>query len=263
MRDTLQFSETALYLLESEGDVYRAAAAFGRDPDYDKVVRDRRIPGGVIRGVLKDEFAHGDCYFIDHTRHSWSEEEIFYFPPGALPDRGPGTFHPDDALFVPLYDHEQVMMGLLDLYDPVDGTVPDEAALQLLQVFANVAASALENARAAEELRLRAVTDGLTGLYNHRHFQDALSIEVGRAARYGLTFTLLMMDLDFFKAVNDRFGHPHGDEALQQVAAVLRQNARTSDFVARYGGEEFVMILPGTTVKQAGAAGRAHRPGRA
>ena len=253
VRDTLQFNETALYLREAGEDVYKAAAVYGRDPEYDKVVRDRRIPGPLIRGLLREEFRHGDCYVVDHTGYTWSEEELFYFPPGDLPDRGPGMFHPDDALFVPLYDHEQQMVGLLDLYDPVDGKVPDEAALQLLQVFANVAASALENAHGAEELRLRAVTDGLTGLYNHRHFQEALAVEVDRSARYGLTFALLMMDLDFFKTVNDRFGHPHGDQALQQVAAVLRQNARTSDFVARYGGEEFVMILPGTTVKQAGA----------
>ena len=253
VRDTLQFRETALYLREPEEDVYRAAAAYGQDPEYDKVVRDRRIPGAVIRGILRDEFRHGDCYLIDHTRYTMTEEENFFFPPGSLPDLGPGMFHPDDALFVPLYDHEQAMIGLFDVYDPVEGKIPDEASLQLLQIFANVTASALENAHAAEELRRRAVTDGLTGLYNHRHFQEALAVEVERAVRYGLTFTLFMMDLDFFKTVNDRFGHPRGDQALQQVAAVLRHNARTSDFVARYGGEEFVMILPGTTVKQAGA----------
>jgi diguanylate cyclase (GGDEF)-like protein len=253
VRDTLQFRETALYLRETDEDVYRAGAVYGQDPEYDKVVRDRRIPGAIIRGVLREEFRHGDCYLIDHTLHTMTEEENFYFPPGSLPDLGPGMFHRDDALFVPLYDHEQRMIGLFDVYDPVDGRIPDETSLQLLQVFAHVTASALENAGAAEEMRRRAVTDGLTGLYNHRHFQEALAVEVGRAARYDLTFTLLMMDLDFFKRVNDRFGHPHGDQALQQVGAVLRQNARTSDFVARYGGEEFVMILPGTTVKQAGA----------
>jgi diguanylate cyclase (GGDEF)-like protein len=253
VRDTLAFRETAIYLREPGEDVYRAAAVYGQDPEYDKVVRDRRIPGAVIRQVLRDEFRHDDCFFIDHARYEWTEEELFYFPPGALPDLGAGMFHRDDALFVPLYDHDQEMIGLFDLYDPADGRVPDEPGLQLLRVFANVTASALENARAHEELRQRAVTDGLTGLYNHRHFQEALAVEAQRAARYGLTFTLLMMDLDRFKAVNDRFGHPHGDQALQQVAAVLRENARTSDFVARYGGEEFVMILPGTTVKQAGS----------
>ncbi len=253
VRDTLQFRETALYLHDEDAGVFQAAAVFGQDPEYDKVVRERRIPAGVVRGVLRDEFRHGDCYLVDHQRYQWTEEELFYFPPGNLPDLGPGMFHRDDALFVPLYDHDQRMIALFDLYDPVDGRLPDEASLQLLQVFANVTASALENARAAAELRRRAVTDGLTGLYNHRHFQETLAAEVERAARYGLTFTLFMMDLDHFKRVNDRLGHPRGDQALVHVAAVLRDAARASDFVARYGGEEFVMILPGTTVKQAGA----------
>jgi len=193
VRDTLQFRETALYLRVPGEDAYRAAAVFGQDAEYDKVVRERTIPGPVLRGVLRDEFRHGECYLIDHTRYSWTEEELFYFPPGSLPDRGPGMFHRDDAVFVPLFDHEQRMVGLFDVYDPVDGRMPDEGALQILQVFATVTASALENARAAEDLRRRAVTDGLTGLYNHRHFQEALAVEVERATRYGLTFTLLMM----------------------------------------------------------------------
>ncbi|HOT22984.1 MAG TPA: diguanylate cyclase [Thermoleophilia bacterium] len=254
VRDTLQFRETALYLRQDGGDdAYRAAAVFGQDPEYDEVVRERTIPGAVVRGLLRDEFRHGDCCLIDHTRYTMSPEEEFYFPSGPLPDLGPGMFHPDDALFVPLFDRGHEMIGLFDVYDPVDGRIPDEATLQMLQVFANVTASALENACAAEDLRRRAVTDGLTGLYNHRHFQETLAAEVQRADRYGLTFTLLMMDLDRFKTVNDRFGHPHGDQALQEVAAVLQQNARASDFVARYGGEEFVMLVPGTTVKQAGA----------
>ena len=254
VRDTLQFRETALYLRQADEDMYRAAAVYGQDPEYDKVVRDRVIPGGVLRGVLRDEFRHGDVLLHrPHALHVDRGGALLLPARRAARPRRRACSTADDALFVPVFDHDQQMIGLLDLYDPVDGKIPDEASLQLLQVFANVTASALENARAAEELRRRAVTDGLTGLYNHRHFQEALAVEVERAARYGLTFTLLMMDLDHFKAVNDRFGHPHGDQALQQVAAVLRQNARTSDFVARYGGEEFVMILPGTTVKQAGA----------
>ena len=123
----------------------------------------------------------------------------------------------------------------------------------MLEVFATVTASAIANAAYETELELRAVTDGLTGLNNHRSFQETLTAEVERAARYELVFTLLMMDLDLFKNVNDRLGHPRGDDALRSVADVLRANARSSDFVARYGGEEFVMVLPGTTVKQGAA----------
>jgi len=217
------------------------------------VLFDRPIPGQIVRDVLRDEFRQGSVYLVDHTSYSWTEEELFFFPPGDLPDLGPGHFHADDALFVPLRDHDEQLIGLFDLYDSEDGLLPTPEALQALEVFANVTASAIENARYEAELEQRAVTDGLTDLFNHGHFQATLLGEVERAARYDLAFSLLMMDLDLFKTVNDRLGHPRGDEALKAVAEVLRANARISDFVARYGGEEFVMILPGTTARQAGA----------
>lgn len=247
----LGFNQSALYLYDAADDVFMSAAVVGGEEAYNAIVRDRRIPGDVVRAVLREESRIGGCYFIDHREHDWTEEELFYFPPAELPDRGPGRFHADDALFVPLRDHEGHMVALFDVYDPEDGLLPGRDVCQVLEIFANVTASALENARYGEELAAKAVSDGLTGLFNHRHFQETLVREVERAGRYDLVFTLLMMDLDRFKKVNDRLGHPRGDEALQKVAGVLRDCARASDFVGRYGGEEFVMILPGTTVPQA------------
>jgi diguanylate cyclase (GGDEF)-like protein len=250
---TLAFRETALYLYDASEDVFRTAVAIGSHPEYDAVVRDRRIPPRVLRGVLRDESRRGNVYFIDHNLYEWTEEELFYFPPGPIAEGGPGAFHADDALFAPLYDHSGKLVGMFDLYDPADGNVPSDETLQMLEVFANVTASALENAAYAAGLELLAVTDGLTGLHNHRHLQETLATEVERALRYDLVFSLLMLDLDHFKNVNDRLGHPRGDEALRAVADVLRANTRASDFSARYGGEEFVMILPGTSMKQAAA----------
>jgi two-component system chemotaxis family response regulator WspR len=91
-------------------------------------------------------------------------------------------------------------------------------------------------------------SDGLTGLANRRHFDDCLSSEWARALREQSELSLLMIDVDYFKAFNDRFGHVEGDETLRQVAACLSEMcSRSSDLAARYGGEEFVMILPGTS----------------
>ncbi len=139
------------------------------------MVRDRRIPPRVLRGVLREESRRGNVYFIDHTEYAWTEEELFYFPPGPIPDGGPGAFHADDALFAPLYDHSGRLIGMFDLYEPADGEVPNEETLQMLEVFANVTASALENAAYGADLELLAVTDGLTGLFNHRHLQETLA----------------------------------------------------------------------------------------
>ena len=251
VKETLEFRECALYLYDEDEDVLHTRAALGGDDAYNEVIRERPIPARIVRGVLREEFRHGNVYLIDHATYSWTDEELFYFPPGEFEVRVAGGFHPDDALFVPLRGADGQLLGLFDLYDPEDGCVPSDEALQVLEIFANVTASSLENARYSAELEVRAVTDGLTGLFNHRHFQEALAVEVERGARYGLVFTLLMMDLDLFKNVNDRLGHPRGDEVLRSVAEVVRGVARTSDFAARYGGEEFVMILPGTSSKQA------------
>jgi diguanylate cyclase (GGDEF)-like protein len=90
--------------------------------------------------------------------------------------------------------------------------------------------------------------DGLTGLYNHLHFQETLENEVARANRYGAPLSLVMLDIDFFKKINDTYGHPSGDLVLQNIGTILTQAVRSSDLVARYGGEEFAVILPETGI---------------
>lgn len=95
-------------------------------------------------------------------------------------------------------------------------------------------------------LHALAITDGLTGLNNHRHFQEQLEREYGRAARRGAPLSLILLDVDHFKGYNDQYGHPAGDQVLQQVAKILTGHARAVDFVARYGGEEFAVLLPAT-----------------
>jgi two-component system cell cycle response regulator len=108
-------------------------------------------------------------------------------------------------------------------------------------------AQAMESTRADNErLEVLALTDSLTQTLNRRALMDRLDSELDRARRYALTLSLLMVDLDHFKAVNDSFGHLAGDEALRGVARVLQREARSVDVVARYGGEEFVVILPET-----------------
>lgn len=100
--------------------------------------------------------------------------------------------------------------------------------------------------------RRLANTDGLTGLFNHRHMHERLAQEIERAERYGRPLSVVMGDLDHFKRFNDTHGHPRGDELLILVAQTLRQVSRAADIVARYGGEEFTLILPETPASDAG-----------
>jgi diguanylate cyclase (GGDEF)-like protein len=124
--------------------------------------------------------------------------------------------------------------------------------LEALQVLANQAAAALENERLYRRAEREAIRDGLTGLYNHRHFQERLRQECRRARRYGTPLSLLMLDLDAFKSFNDQFGHQTGDEALREVGQILFAVTRRGvDLAARYGGEEFAVILPHTRASDA------------
>jgi diguanylate cyclase (GGDEF)-like protein len=85
--------------------------------------------------------------------------------------------------------------------------------------------------------------DGLTGIYNHRAFKERLQVEIERCRRYGNNLTLLILDLDKFKRINDTYGHLQGDYVLKKCASIIRSSVRTIDTVARYGGEEFAVIL--------------------
>lgn len=128
----------------------------------------------------------------------------------------------------------------------------EESDLALLEQLVGVLVFPLRNALLYRRAQYDAATDPLTGLSNRGVFDDALPREISRALRYGTALTLLMLDLDNLKLINDRAGHSVGDHSLQQVAEVLRKGVRDSDHVFRYGGDEFAVLLVGS----AGGAAR-------
>ncbi len=132
--------------------------------------------------------------------------------------------------------------GAGDLSHRVSLATQDELG-QLGEAFNAMAENLAKSQKALEEL---STLDGLTGLYNYREFHRRLTEEMQRSLRYGHPFSLLILDIDGFKAVNDIHGHLAGDEALRGLAALIRQEVRPADEVARYGGEEFAILLPET-----------------
>jgi len=149
------------------------------------------------------------------------------------------------ALSVPLSSQERVI-GVLNVYDKEDGSDFSEADMGTLISLADHGSVAIENVLLHQEAQQLAITDGLTGIWNHRYFQMQFEQEIGRSARFNKPFSLIVCDIDSFKKFNDTYGHQLGDSVLIELARRVNSVIRDIDMLARYGGEEFVLILPET-----------------
>ena len=152
---------------------------------------------------------------------------------------------------IPLRSHGE-NLGILMLGSRLSVSLDFDLA-SLLSITGNIMSLLSDKIRLFKKARMLSITDSLTGLYNIRHFYEELDREIERSHRYDEQFSVILCDIDNFKAVNDDFGHQAGDEVLRSVSDILTSNARVTDTVARYGGEEFILILPETSKDKAAA----------
>ncbi len=165
----------------------------------------------------------------DANRRALNGEHVVY--DWSMPGTDPRYYQ---TVLSPMYDSEGNISGIVGAGREVTALKQAELLLQRQQV---------ELSEANERLQALAITDGLTGVRNHRAFQQQLTESVARSARNGKPLALVLLDIDYFKNYNDRYGHPAGDQALRDLARLLQDSVRATDVVARYGGEEFALIL--------------------
>ncbi|MBV8530521.1 MAG: diguanylate cyclase, partial [Candidatus Eremiobacteraeota bacterium] len=229
----------------------------------DEIVRERRnerVRKADILQVLQPEYeVFENAYYVPAERDFHWERAIYTGESDRdLPRSAIDAWHERDSLCLVLRDSEGEMIGYLSPDGPADGRIPDRQTLRGLQLFVNLMGLALANAQAhrgeiersrlleANQARLRheATHDPLTGLPNRTYFQEKLAETLQRARqRPDRVFSVLFVDLDEFKAINDSLGHMAGDALLIAIADRMRATTASEDFIARIGGDEFAILL--------------------
>ncbi|MGD9579928.1 MAG: diguanylate cyclase [Vampirovibrionia bacterium] len=197
---------------------------------------------------VKDDFfqiAHSDIYTIETSNQY--DYEIFeeYETENQIPINDIGQF--SSRIIIPITYGKQTLGGLC-LYSISHNHYKED---QLIKLVAEELVLLMRLRSLYIETKILAITDGLTKLFNRRYFQDVYEREFNRALRYRNPLSVVMIDIDFFKKLNDTHGHQLGDFVLQQISTMIKNNYRKTDCAARYGGEEFIVLLPETTLENA------------
>lgn len=247
IRAALGFERVAIELTDPDTGTLRLHAAAGWDDG---------VPAGLTTLDDVERLSHPDyevegCYLLP--------QPVALGLVGHRPQRydsqrnGVGPLAWDHHwLIVPLRAADGRLVGWVWPDDPADCLLPSADQLRILRTFANQALAAVVDAANVAQLRELARVDDLTGVLNRRAFFERLGEELERSSRYDAPITLVLCDLDEFKAINDAHGHPAGDEALRRFTQVLAANVRSSDVVGRIGGDEFALILVGTDQEEVG-----------
>ena len=160
------------------------------------------------------------------------------------------NYRTKNCAVVPLICQDRVV-GVLNLADKMDGERFDSGDIALIELFSQLVGASIGNIKLFEKIQRQATTDGLTGLVNHKTFYEILEKELWRSRRYGGQISLIMVDVDNLKNINDAHGHRAGDKAIREISRRIKECIRQIDTAARYGGDEFAVILLNSSLEDA------------
>ncbi|CAM2008616.1 sensor domain-containing diguanylate cyclase [Acanthopleuribacter pedis] len=227
---------SVLILDENQPDTLRFAAASGPTSDQ---LRDQHIQFG--KGIAGWVAKHRQPLIVNQAQED----------PRFLNQIDKDTnFRTRNILCAPLISRGRTL-GVIEMLNRDDNDGFTENDLELVQILVNPAAVAIENAFLFQKAQTLTIQDDLTKLYNSRHLNQCLSTEIKRARRLNRPLSLVFLDLDGFKAVNDKFGHLQGSQSLIDIAKIINECARDTDIAGRWGGDEFMLILPTTDTEGA------------
>jgi diguanylate cyclase (GGDEF)-like protein len=242
-KSTEVLGDTSFVVLSGDAGQIKLEAAFSKDRDrlVKMLITTVNLGPQALNGnVLSDVLVRRQSVVIANLQQANLPNEMraFVEKHGLM-----------SLLAVPIQTKEVVLGAFVSLASESKTFNNDDVATA--SALADFTAIALENAGLFAELQRSAITDSLTGVYNTRFFHEVLGRETARADRYTTPLSLLMIDIDSFKIVNDTFGHVVGNKVLTQIAKTLENTVRNTDFLFRCGGDEFGVVLPGTTVEGA------------